>query len=51
VRKISGLAEGVSHGLASLRARRDPRTAWHAGRDAAERRERLIDDELGPEAP
>jgi uncharacterized protein YoxC len=46
VQKISGLAEGIAHGLASLRVRKSPRTAYSAGREAASRREQEIKDEL-----
>lgn len=46
VQKISGLAEGIAHALASLRARRDVRGAFRAGREAASRREEEIEDEL-----
>jgi uncharacterized protein YoxC len=46
VQKISGLAEGIAHGLASLRARGDVRGAFRSGRDAASRREEEIADEL-----
>jgi uncharacterized protein YoxC len=46
VQKISGLAEGIAHGLASLRVRKRPRTAYQAGREAASRREQEIADEL-----
>jgi uncharacterized protein YoxC len=46
VQKISGLAEGIAHGLASLRVRKSPRTAYQAGREAASRREQEIADEL-----
>ena len=46
VQKISGLAEGIAHGLASLRVRKSPRTAYQAGREAASRREQEIKDEL-----
>jgi uncharacterized protein YoxC len=46
VQKISGLAEGIAHGLASLRVRKSPRTAYQAGREAAVRREQEIADEL-----
>jgi hypothetical protein len=46
VQKISGLAQGVSHGLASLRVRKSPRSAYVAGRSAAGRREQEIADEL-----
>jgi uncharacterized protein YoxC len=44
--KISGLIEGISHGAASLRARKDARGAYEAGRAAAERREEEIAEEL-----
>jgi uncharacterized protein YoxC len=46
VQKISGLVEGIAHGAATLRARRDVRGAFHAGREAASRREREISEEL-----
>ena len=46
VQKISGLAEGIAHGLASLRVRKSPRTAYQAGREASARREQEIADEL-----
>ena len=46
VQKISGLAEGIAHGLASLRVRKSPRTAYRAGREASSRREQEIADEL-----
>jgi len=46
VQKISGLAEGLAHGLASLRVRKSPRAAYEAGRTAAARREQEIADEL-----
>jgi uncharacterized protein YoxC len=46
VQKISGLMEGIAHGASSLRARRDVRSAFRAGRQAASRREDEIDDEL-----
>ena len=46
VQKISGLAEGIAHGLASLRVRKSPRGAYEAGRAAAARREQEISDEL-----
>lgn len=51
VQKISGLAEGVSHGLAALRVRRNPRDAYEAGRKAAARREEEIAEELEHGAP
>lgn len=46
VQKISGLVEGMAHGAAALRTRRDVRGAFRAGRDAATRREHEIVDEL-----
>ena len=46
VRKISGLAAGLSHGASELRASRDWRSAVAAGKDAAARRERELDEEL-----
>jgi uncharacterized protein YoxC len=46
VKKISGLAAGLSHGVAALRARRDFRGAYESGRAAAGRREQEIADEL-----
>lgn len=46
VQKISGLVEGISHGAASLRARKDVRGAYRAGREAASRREEEIENEL-----
>jgi hypothetical protein len=46
VQKISGLAEGIAHGVASLRVRKSPRRAYQTGREAAQRREQEIEDEL-----
>jgi uncharacterized protein YoxC len=46
VKKISGLAAGLAHGLSALRARRDVRGAYESGRVAASRREREIEEEL-----
>lgn len=46
VQKVSGLAEGIAHGLASLRVRKSPRRAYETGREAAARREQEIADEL-----
>ncbi|MEO8290119.1 MAG: DUF948 domain-containing protein [Gaiellaceae bacterium] len=51
VEKISGLAEGLSHGIAALRVRRSPREAFAAARTAAARREQEIADELEHGAP
>jgi uncharacterized protein YoxC len=46
IRKISGLAAGLSHGASELRASRDWRSAVAAGKEAAGRRERELDEEL-----
>jgi hypothetical protein len=46
VQLVAGLAEGVAHGFASLRVRRNPRRAYETGREAARRREQEIADEL-----
>src|SRR5579862_8496564 len=46
VQKLAGLSAGVSHGWASLKARRDWRAAFDAGRSAASRRERDLDEDL-----
>jgi uncharacterized protein YoxC len=46
VQKISGLAAGLAHGVATLRARRDFRGAFQSARVAADRREREIEEEL-----
>ena len=46
VQKLTGLAAGVSHGWASLRARHDWRGAVAAGKQAAARRESDFDEEL-----
>jgi uncharacterized protein YoxC len=46
VEKISGLAAGIAQGVASFRVKRDGKSAWDAGRAAAERREQQIDEEL-----
>lgn len=46
VQKVSGLAEGIAHGLASLRSRRSFRSAYDTGKAAAARREHEIADEL-----
>jgi uncharacterized protein YoxC len=46
VQKIAGLAEGLAYGAASLRARKGPRRAFATGREAAQRREGEIADEL-----
>ncbi|MGH3065264.1 MAG: DUF948 domain-containing protein [Gaiellaceae bacterium] len=46
VRKVTGLAAGVSHGVAAFRARRDVGEAVHVAKDAAARRESELDEEL-----
>ena len=46
VKRISGLAAGLSHGLAAFRVQKNVRGAYQSGRAAAERREREIEDEL-----
>src|SRR6185312_8527100 len=53
VQKLSGLFEGVSHGIAAFRVSRDPRQARDAARKAAARREQEIAEELehGAEGP
>jgi uncharacterized protein YoxC len=47
VQKVSGLAAGVTHGAASLKAHRDWSEAVRTGKEAAARRERDLADELG----
>lgn len=46
VQKASGFAAGVTHGLAALKARHDVGDAVRAGKDAAARRERDLEEEL-----
>jgi hypothetical protein len=46
VKKVSGLAAGVSHGAAALRARRDFGSAMKVAKDANERRQSELDEEL-----
>ena len=46
VQKISGLAAGVTHGAASLKAHRDWSEAVRTGKEAAARSERDLADEL-----
>jgi len=46
VQLIAGAAEGMTHAFASLRVRKSPRRAYEAGREAAQRREQEIADEL-----
>jgi hypothetical protein len=46
VKKVSGLAAGVSHGAAALRARRDFGSAMKVAKDANVRRQSELDEEL-----
>ena len=46
VKKVSGLAAGISHGLSAFRARRDAGEAVRVAKDAASRRESELDEEL-----
>jgi hypothetical protein len=46
VKKVSGLAAGVSHGFSAFRARRDAGEAVRVAKDAAARRESEVDDDL-----
>jgi uncharacterized protein YoxC len=46
VQKLTGLSAGLSHGFASLRARRDWRGAVKTGKEAAARRETDFAEEL-----
>lgn len=46
VQKVSGLAAGVTYGVADLKTKRSWRHAVQAGKDAAARRERELADEL-----
>jgi uncharacterized protein YoxC len=46
VQKLTGLSAGVSHGWSSFKTRRDWRSAMEAGRAAAARRERDLDEDL-----
>ena len=46
VQKLTGLSAGISHGFASLRTRRDWKTAVETGKEAAARREADFEDEL-----
>jgi len=46
VQKVSGLAAGITHGAASLKAHRDWSEAVRTGKEAATRRERDLADEL-----
>jgi len=46
VQKVSGLAAGLAHGFAALRSRRGVGDAVRAGKEAAARRERDLEEEL-----
>ena len=46
VKKVSGLAAGVSHGFAAFRARKDAGEAVRVAKDAAAQRESEVDEEL-----
>jgi hypothetical protein len=46
VEKLVGLSSGVSHGWATLRSRRDWRSALQSARDASARREADLEEEL-----
>ena len=46
VKKVAGLASGISHGAAAFRARRDVGEAMSVARQAASRREAEIHEEL-----
>ena len=46
VQKVAGLAAGLSHGVATLKARRDVGEAVQSAKEAAARRERDLEEEL-----
>ena len=46
VQKIAGATAGVSHGFATLRARRDVQAAVQSAKEAAARREADLEEEL-----
>ena len=46
VKKVSGLAAGISHGFSAFRSRRDAGEAVRVAKDAAARREDELDEEL-----
>jgi uncharacterized protein YoxC len=46
VQKLTGLSAGVSHGWSSFKTRRDWRSAMEAGRAAAARRERDLNEDV-----
>ena len=46
VQKVSGLAAGLTHGIATFKARRSVREAVQSAKEAAARRERDLEEEL-----
>ena len=46
VKKVTGFAAGISHGIAAFRARRDVGDAFDVAKEAAARREDELDEEL-----
>lgn len=46
VQKLTGLSAGVSHGWSSFKTRRDWRSAVDAGKAAARRREKDLDEDV-----
>ena len=46
VKKVSGFAAGISHGVSAFRSRRDAGEAVRVAKDAAARREEELDEEL-----
>jgi uncharacterized protein YoxC len=46
VQKVSGLAAGLTHGIATLKARRNVGEAVQSAKEAAARRERDLEEEL-----
>jgi hypothetical protein len=46
VKKVSGFASGVSHGVSAFRSRRDAGEAVRVAKDAAARREEELEEEL-----
>ncbi len=46
VKKVTGVAAGVSHGVAAFRAKRDFADAMSVAKEAASRREAELDEEL-----
>jgi F0F1-type ATP synthase membrane subunit c/vacuolar-type H+-ATPase subunit K len=46
VQKVSGLAAGLTHGIATFKARRSVGEAVQSAKEAAARRERDLEEEL-----